>query len=375
MHVAFTTSNPSGVTHAMYQFDIDYIKKAIELAKLGTGKTSPNPLVGAVIVKDNKIIGEGYHERYGAPHAEAVAIQRAAGNTLGATLYVNLEPCNHYGLTPPCTEAIINAGIKRVVISMVDPNPLVHGKGIQRLLSAGIEVVTGVYEEQALWLNRGYVKRIKTGMPWVILKAAITLDGMVADVEGNSKWITNQPARREVHMLRKSVDGIIVGWKTVNQDDPSLDVRLVESDHTPRPVILDTHLRVRSDAKVLSRHPLIFTRNPNRIKLKKPVELININPHNLHAVLKALGDKGMNMVMVEGGSESFSSFLRAGCVDEIYLFIAPKLLGAGLLWTRKLGPLKISTPLHLQIVEVKAVGSDIMLRLLPPQSYFNPLRA
>jgi len=359
----------------MYQFDIDYIKKAIELAKLGAGKTSPNPLVGAVIVKDGKIIGEGYHERYGAPHAEAVAIQRAAGNTLGATLYVNLEPCNHYGLTPPCTEAIINAGIKRVVISMVDPNPLVHGKGIQRLLSAGIEVVTGVYEEQALWLNRGYIKRIKTGMPWVILKAAITLDGMIADAEGNSKWITDQLARREVHMLRKSVDGIIVGWKTVNHDNPSLDVRLVDSDHSPRPVILDTHLRVRADAKVLSRHPLIFTRNPNRIKIKEPVELINIDPHNLHAVLKVLGDKGMNMVMVEGGSELFSSFLREGYVDEIYLFIAPKLLGAGLLWTQKLGARKISTPFHLQLTQVKPIGSDIMLRLLPPQSYFNLLQA
>ncbi len=369
------TLNPSGVTPVMYQFDIDYIKKAIELAKLGMGKTSPNPLVGAVIVKEGKIVGEGYHERYGAPHAEAVAIQRAGGNTLGATLYVNLEPCNHYGLTPPCTEAIIKAGIKRVVISMVDPNPLVHGKGIQRLLSAGIEVVTGVYEEQALWINRGYVKRIKTGMPWVILKAAITLDGMVADVEGNSKWITNQPARREVHILRKSVDGIIVGWKTVNQDDPSLDVRLVESDHTPRPVILDTYLQVRSDAKILSRHPLIFTRNPNRIKMKGTVELMNIDPHNLHAVLKALGDKGMNMVMVEGGSELFSSFLREGCVDEIYLFIAPKLLGAGLLWTQKLDPLKISNPLHLQLVEVKVFGSDVMLRLLPPQSYSILLRA
>ncbi len=312
------------------------MKRALQLAKRAEGETAHYPMVGALLVKNGKIISEGYFKKPGEPHAEVIAIEKAKNRARGATLILNLEPCAHYGTTPPCTEAIIRAGIKKVVAGMTDPNPLVCGKGFKRLRSAGIEVIEGVLEKECRWLNRHFVKYITTGLPWVILKLASTIDGKIADRFGNSQWISGEEARRYVHQLRKKVQVVMVGIGTVLKDDPELTVRLVPCKRQPQALIIDSHLKIPSSAKVLRSGTIIACRNDaskkKQKKLKKQkIEILTTSPNasgevNLKKILKKLGEKKIASLLCEGGAHLAGELLEQGLVDELHLIFAPYLL-------------------------------------------------
>ncbi|MFZ5351860.1 MAG: bifunctional diaminohydroxyphosphoribosylaminopyrimidine deaminase/5-amino-6-(5-phosphoribosylamino)uracil reductase RibD [Bacillota bacterium] len=318
-----------------------YMRRAIELAKKGIGYTSPNPLVGAVIVKDDIIISEGYHAFYGGPHAEINAFKNAKAAVNGATIYVTLEPCSHYGKTPPCANAIVDNGIARTVVAMEDPNPLVAGKGLDVLRRHGIEVVTGVLEDEAKKLNEIFIKYITTKLPFCILKTAMTLDGKTATATGDSKWITNEASRGYVHRLRHQTSAIMVGIGTVLADNPRLTTRLEkESGADPVRVIVDSCGRIPLEAKVLNlksnaRTIIAVTEKADENKLKQleeiGAEIITTqskdNRVDLSHLMKILGEKGIDSVLLEGGGELNYSALKAGIVDKLLVFIAPKIVG------------------------------------------------
>ncbi|MFP4255714.1 MAG: bifunctional diaminohydroxyphosphoribosylaminopyrimidine deaminase/5-amino-6-(5-phosphoribosylamino)uracil reductase RibD [Desulfobacterales bacterium] len=325
----------------MQHTDADYMKTALELAEKGRGWTSPNPMVGAVIVKNDRITGRGWHETPGGPHAEVNAISDAGGETSGATMYVTLEPCNHHGRTPPCTEAIIAAGISRVVCAMPDPNPEVKGGGASYLASCGIEVETGLYEQEARRLNEFFIKFTSTGRPFVILKSASTLDGKIASRTGDSKWVTGPAARRHVHLLRHWTDAILVGINTVRSDDPSLTARLEEqSTSDPVRVILDTRLSIPEDARVLTQSSSARTiiaagssADPEKARrLENTGAKVLRLPHgqggvDLNALMEQLGRISITSVLVEGGSMVSGAFFSARLVDKVCFFYAPRILG------------------------------------------------
>ena len=250
--------------------DKKYMERALELAALGEGKVNPNPMVGAVVVKDGKIVGEGYHKKYGGPHAEVFALEEAGIKAEGATIYVTLEPCSHYGKTPPCAKKIIDMGIKRCIIASLDPNPLVSGRGIKMMTDAGIEVVTGIMEKEALELNRVFMKYISTKVPYLFLKCGITLDGKIASRTGNSKWITNELAREKVQKLRNKYMGIMVGINTVIKDDPSLTAR-IENGRNPYRIVIDPNLDIPLESKFVNFQDgksIVITSENNREKEK-----------------------------------------------------------------------------------------------------------
>ncbi len=324
--------------------DEKYISIALDLAEKGRGTTSPNPMVGAVVVKDGKIIGKGWHKRPGTPHAEVIALDKAGARANGATLYVNLEPCCHTDkLTPPCTDAILRHRVARVVVGMVDPNPKVSGRGIGMLKSAGIEVLAGVLKERSERLNEAFAKHITTGMPFVTLKVAQTLDGKIATSSGESKWITGPEARRIGHRMRNQSDAIIVGIGTVLRDDPSLTTRIESAPESrdPHRVILDSHLRIPLDAKVLnlsskSKTYIATTISASTAKLKevkkKKAEILIIDADatgkvDMPGLMEELARLGMTNVLIEGGARVNASALRSGAVDKVVFFIAPKILG------------------------------------------------
>lgn len=355
----------------------EYMKRAIELSKKGIGYTNPNPLVGAVIVKDNKIIGEGYHEFYGGPHAEINAFKNAAEDVKGATLYVTLEPCSHYGKTPPCANAIVKKGISKVVIGMKDPNPLVAGKGISILRDNGIEVITGVLEEEVKKLNEIFIKYITTKMPFCILKTAMTLDGKIATKNGDSKWITNEKSRKYVHELRHRVAAVAVGIGTVLTDDPRLTSRLEDIEGVdPIRVIVDTKSKIPLDAKVLNldskaKTIIATTEKADKNKLKaikaKGAEVI-VTPLkddkvDLVYLMKLLGEKGIDSVLLEGGSTLNYSALDQGIVDKVITFISPKIVGGSNAKTPVGGEGRkyIKDSFNLKNVKVKRFQEDIMI--------------
>lgn len=310
-----------------------FIKRALSLAARARGMTSPNPMVGAVIVRNGIIVSEGFHRKAGTPHAEAIAIENAGGKTRGATLYVSLEPCCHRDKrTPPCTEKILSSGIKRVVISMQDPNPKVSGKGIEELTRAGIHVVSGILEEKARRLNEYYIKHITTGRPFVVLKVAMTLDGKIATPEGESKWITGEKARMAVHRLRNSVDAVMTAIGTVKADNPSLTAR-IKGGKNPVRIVIDPHLEIPVDANLIKVPPqtIIVTRARNRkadYLLKSGIKLVYFkNLLDLNWLLQSLGKTGIASVLIEGGSSLNAYALSAGIVDKVMFFIAPKIIG------------------------------------------------
>lgn len=319
--------------------DEAFMDRAIELAQRGEGFTSPNPMVGAVIVREGKIVGEGFHRRVGEQHAEIVALQQAGEASRGSTLYVNLEPCAHYGRTPPCTEAIINSGVAKVVAAMVDPNPLVSGRGIARLREAGIEVVTGVREEKARKLNEVFIKFITTGLPFTVLKIAMTLDGKIASRTGDSRWITGKQSRELVHRWRHKYDAVMVGINTVLTDNPRLSVRLPGNTwKNPRPVVVDSRLRFPSDCNLARSQPpaIIATvrgQDANKVKLLRELGLTVMEVAedrgrvDVAELFALLGKEGITSVLVEGGGELAASLLEAGLVDKLHVFIAPKIIG------------------------------------------------
>ena len=318
-----------------------YMTRALGLAELGIGYVNPNPLVGAVIVKDGRIIGHGYHKKYGEAHAEINALNNATEPTAGATMYVTLEPCSHFGKTPPCVEAIINKGIKKVVVAVEDPNPLVAGRGIRILRENGIEVITGVLENEAKKLNEIFIKFITTGLPFCTLKTAMTLDGKIAAHTGDSRWITNNESREYVHKLRHKYSSILVGIGTVLADDPLLTTRLNDADgKNPIRVVVDTKGSIPLDAKVLqcdeNTETIIATTEAIREEkinsIKKTGAEVIITPLkdnkvDLLYLMKVLGEKRIDSILLEGGSSLNYSALQEGIVDKVVSFIAPKIIG------------------------------------------------
>ncbi len=319
------------------------MQMAVSLATQAKGFTTPNPCVGAVVVKDDVVIGKGFHHAAGLPHAEVEAIDDAGKNTDGATIYVTLEPCNHFGKTPPCTHKILNAGIKKVVIGCKDPNPFVKGCGIQFLEENGIEVVSGVLERETTRLIEDFIWYIQhEKKPFVILKSASTLDGRIATSTGDSKWITNEKSRAHVHMIRQEVDAILIGSGTLHADDPSLTAR-IDGMQTKDPirVILDTRLSIKEDARVLNQESsaaTIIVTGPDvplikkkRIE-KKGVQVIEVPLKNqrldLNELMIKLGQMSVLSLLIEGGGCVAGSALRAGIVNKVLCFMAPKLLGS-----------------------------------------------
>ncbi len=373
----------------MQNFSIDdqkYMARALKLAELGEGTVSPNPKVGAVVVKDGEIVGEGYHKKYGGPHAEVYALDQAGDKALDAELYVTLEPCSHYGKTPPCALEVINSGIKRVVIAMVDPNPEVAGKGINMLKEAGIEVEIGLLKKQAQSLNEVFLKYIQSEFPFIYLKKAQTLDGYIASKTGDSKWITNPQARLEGHKLRHKADAIMVGIGTVLADDPSLTARLEDKEGIdPLRIVLDPLLEVPLDAQILKQKSnaatLIITANDyppakaatlleKKEKLFKMenVEVLSfdVNENNyfqIEELLKTLHGKKISSILVEGGAKLSHTFLQKNLVDKYYYFIAPKIYGGndGIASFCGKGPELMSDAVELEIIEQKNLADNILL--------------
>ena len=315
------------------------MQQALQIAAYAAGRTSPNPLVGAVIVKDGRVVGQGWHRKAGTEHAEIHALRQAGELAAGATIYVTLEPCSHYGRTGPCSKALIDARIKRVVIAMLDPNPLVAGKGVAMLKAAGIEVETGLLQEQAERLNEVFLKWIMTKMPFAVMKTAMTLDGKIATAAGNSKWISNEVSRRRVHELRDVYDGILVGIGTVLADDPALTTRLAsKSGKNPLRIVVDSRARTPLTARVVTDGQaetlIAVTAAAEAAKVEAlrqaGVEVLVVNDGqqvDLKQLFCLLGERGVCSIFVEGGARINYSLLKAGLVDKVYSFIAPKMVG------------------------------------------------
>ena len=354
--------------------DSYFMQLAFELAKKAEGKTSPNPLVGAVIVKDGEVIGNGYHKKAGMPHAEIEAMNSVDDKELlkGSTLYVILEPCCHYGRTGPCTQEIIKAGINRVVASIKDPNPKVNGKGFEELRRAGIRCDWGIMEKEARKMNEAFIKYKTRNRPFVILKAAMSLDGKIATVTGKSKWISSEESRRYVHELRNRVDAVIVGINTVLYDNPRLTCR-IENGKNPLRIILDSSLRIPLHSRILAdKNALIATTNScDKSKIRKLEEkgigviVVRTNDKkvDLKELMHELALRSITHVMIEGGSEVAASALKEGIVDKFIYFIAPKIIGGREAKTPigGNGISEMENALPLKDVEMKKIGDDMVV--------------
>ena len=370
------------------------MRRAIELAKKGGGYVHPNPLVGCVVVKDDEIIAEGYHEKYGEFHAERNALTRCQSETKDASLYVTLEPCCHYGKTPPCTEIIIEKGIKKVFVGILDPNPLVAGKGVKILQDAGIEVEVGLCENEIREMNKVFLKYITTKQPYVIMKTAMTLDGKIAAHTGDSKWVTNEESRKMVHELRSELAGVIVGIGTVLADDPMLTCRLEGNHHQPVRIVVDSNLRIPVDSQlvktakdyrtivattVISTEVEKSSINVNKFDDSKKqgfldklemtgVQVIQCKSKDGHVdindLMSQLGAQGIDSLLLEGGGTLNAAFLEAGCVDEVWAFIAPKIIGGEGAKTPVSGKGidKMSEAINLQDIDIQNINGDILIK-------------
>lgn len=353
-----------------------YMRAALSLARKGAGKTSPNPMVGSVLVKRGKVVGKGYHRAVGKPHAEIEALKRAGKEARGATMYVNLEPCCHQGRTPPCTDALIKAGIKEVVAAMEDPNPAVSGTGFKRLQDAGIRTVCGVLEERASELNEAYIKHITTGLPQVIMKAGMSLDGKIATASGESRWITGEASRRQVHRLRAACDAVMVGAETVIKDDPRLTAR-IKGGIDPVRVIVDSRLRLPLSARIFDRDSdagvVIATTKGADVEKKRKLEALEgvtvitlDGPRgrvDLPRLMKNLGKRGVTSLLLEGGGEVNAAMLDAGLVDKVMLFVSPVIIGGknspdvvggG-------GASSLAQAVGLERVKYRRIGGDLLM--------------
>ncbi|MCF6291177.1 MAG: bifunctional diaminohydroxyphosphoribosylaminopyrimidine deaminase/5-amino-6-(5-phosphoribosylamino)uracil reductase RibD [Desulfobacterales bacterium] len=360
--------------------DFHYMRQALKLARKGLGRTSPNPCVGALVVNNGVVVGQGYHKKAGTPHAEIHAINDAGLAARGATIYVTLEPCNHTGRTPPCTRAIVAAGISRVVIGSSDPNPRVSGGGAAFLAGQGLEVVSGVLENECRQLIAPFVKHSSTGLPWVIMKAGISLDGRIAAVPGQPLRITNQRSGRAVHRLRDQVDAILVGIDTVLADDPCLTVRLAKARQPgddPLRVVLDTGLRMEPAARMLSLESAAATwifcgPGPDPVRRHAleeagarviPVAVAPGGGVDLKEVLAELGRAQLSSLLVEGGGRVHGSFLQAGLVDQVFLYVAPIFIGqAGVPLVSFSGETHEKDVLRLHSIRTRRLGDDILIQ-------------
>lgn len=356
--------------------DIKFMKRAIELSKKGYGAVNPNPLVGAVIVKDGKIIGEGYHEYYGGHHAEINAINNANESVKGTTIYVTVEPCNHHGKTPPCTDRLIKEQFSRVVIGMMDPNKIVTGKGATKLRQAGIFVETGIMEDEINLINEVYIKYITTKQPFCAIKTAMTLDGKISTCTGHSKWISNEKSRKWVHELRHRYSGIMVGVNTIIKDDPELTDRSdYETKKHPFRIIIDSNGRTPLKVKILNtsyaQTIIAVTKNAGgefiKSVSKKGGEIIICPEKNqkvdLLYLINEIGKRGIDSILLEGGSTLNFSAIKEGIVDKIFFFIAPKLIGGDTSKTPVGGSgfNTIENAISLNIKNIKRFDQDILI--------------
>lgn len=334
-----------------------YMRLAIALAKKAEGKTSPNPLVGAVLVKNGRIVGKGYHKKAGLPHAEVVALNNAGRRAKGATLYVTLEPCDHFGRTPPCAQAIIKSGIKNVVIGMKDPNPLNNGKGIRRLKSGGIKVRLAKLHNEAESINKPYIKFITKKLPYVTVKVAQSLDGKIATRTGDSKWISSEDSRRYVHMLREKTDAVMVGANTVIKDDPLL-LSKTSKGRQPARIIVDGNTKLPKKAKIFStsgRSPVILASSV--LGRNKKMDLT--------CLLKELAKSGIINILVEGGGHLISGLIENGLVDKMIIFIAPKVVGGkdAITSVEGLGAARIIDASDFNITKIRRFKKDILIEV------------
>jgi len=354
------------------------MRRALRLARRAEREVGHYPMVGALVVRAGRVVSQGYFQRPGEPHAEVKAIAGAGRQARGATLVLNLEPCCHWGRTPPCTDTVIRAGIRRVVAGMTDPNPKVAGGGFSRLRRAGIEVVAPVLEDECRRLNEVFVKFITTRLPFVVLKVGATLDGKIATRAGESRWITGPEARREVHRLRAAVEAVMVGAATVRRDDPELTARLGKKIRHPRPVVVDEALRISPASKFLrpclrKGKPIVATtRRASRKRIQAfaaaGAEVLVLKQDrqgrvDVRALLRALGEREIASVLLEGGAELNASMVAAGLVDKMIVFVAPKLLGG---WNSRPmigggGPARLREALPLSGLCARKVGKDLML--------------
>ncbi|MCM3764307.1 bifunctional diaminohydroxyphosphoribosylaminopyrimidine deaminase/5-amino-6-(5-phosphoribosylamino)uracil reductase RibD [Neobacillus niacini] len=353
--------------------DKHYMNLALNLARGTLGQTTPNPVVGAVVVKDNQIIGMGAHLKAGEPHAEVHALHMAGDKAKGATLYVTLEPCSHFGRTPPCSDLVTKTGIKKVFVATTDPNPQVGGQGIERMKRAGIEVEVGLLQEEARELNKVFFYNIRTGLPYVTLKSAVSLDGKTATVTGESMWITGEAARADVHQFRHRHDAILVGVNTVLKDNPSLTTRLPAGGRNPIRIILDTKLRTPLDANVITDNQAptwIITgadvdANREAAFRKSGIHILKMDTKqiSIKEMLKALGQRGISTLFVEGGAEVHGSFLKERAFQQIIAYIAPKLIGGKGAPTSFGGEgiANIAEVVDLTIKQVGMIGPDIRI--------------
>ena len=351
--------------------DHAYLSQALQLAEKGLFSTTPNPRVGCVVVRDNQIVGRGWHERAGQAHAEINALKQASVAAKNATVYVTLEPCSHHGRTPPCVEALVHAGVVKVIVAMEDPNPLVSGKGCALLRQAGIEVHVGLMEAQATALNIGFVHRMRHKRPWVRLKVATSLDGKTALNNGVSQWITGEAARQDGHSWRARSCAILTGIGTVKADDPQLTVRHIKTSRQPLRVVVDSRLEIPLDAKLLQGgSAIIFSAVSNHEKFAalkdlgaKLIEISDVNGDvDLVKMMRNLADLEINELLVEAGSKLNGALVKAGLVDELIMFIAPQLLGdmaQGILNLPEIKCLEQKSKLDIQ--DLRMVGQDIRI--------------
>ena len=352
------------------QIDQEMMQRCLSLAERGLGQTAPNPLVGSVVVKDGQIVGEGFHPGAGQPHAEVFALRAAGDRAHQSTLYVNLEPCNHFGRTPPCSEALIKAGVSRVVVGMVDPNPQVAGAGIARLRAAGIEVTVGVEEAACQSLNEAFVHRISQHRPFGILKYAMTLDGKIAATSGHSAWVTSSTARHRVHQLRAACDAIVVGGNTVRQDNPLLTSHGV-SEHNPLRVVMSRTLDLPDDAQLWQTDTcatVVFTQQgmqPERQRSlqSKGVEVVELESLTPAMVMANLYERGHLSVLWECGGTLAAQAIADGCIQKVLAFIAPKLIG-GQSAPGPIGDLgleRMDAAIALERLTLESIGPDYLL--------------
>lgn len=335
--------------------DEKYMRMAIRLAEKAQGRTSPNPVVGAVIVKNNRIVGRGYHKKAGLPHAEVNALKQAGKTAKGATLYVSLEPCDHFGRTAPCTDAIIKSGIKKVVIGMKDPNPLNNGKGIKKLKDQGIKVVISGIQKEAESINRPYLKFITKRLPFITVKVAQSLDGKIATKTGDSKWISSEDSRRYVHWLRSKADAVMVGANTVIRDDPLLLSKL-SKDRQPARIIINGNSRIPAKSKIFftsAKSPVMLA--SSILGSNKRVDLIKL--------LEILAKNGIMHILVEGGGELISSLIGRDLVDRMIIFIAPKVIGGrrAITSVEGSGVARVKDAFNFKIKNIRRFKKDIMI--------------
>ncbi|MFT0212736.1 bifunctional diaminohydroxyphosphoribosylaminopyrimidine deaminase/5-amino-6-(5-phosphoribosylamino)uracil reductase RibD [Pseudomonas sp. F1_0610] len=362
----------ASLTVTKKMIDQTYMAQALQLAQQGLYSTHPNPRVGCVIVKNGVVVGQGWHQCAGEPHAEVHALREAGTQAKGATAYVTLEPCSHHGRTPPCANALVSAGVARVVTAMQDPNPQVAGTGLARLQAAGVEVISGVLEEQARSLNCGFIKRMETGLPWVRVKLAMSLDGRTAMANGESKWITGPAARSDVQRLRARSSLVITGADTVLQDQARLTVRSAELGLDPwqtalaekyvvERLLIDSQLRVPTTAAFFQAGKVLVA-TLQRVANQSDIEYLCLTEQNgkvnLVELLKKLAVRGTNEVLVEAGPRLAGAFVEQGLVDELYIYMAPKLMGALANPLLSLPFQHMSQAVDLRIQDIRAIGHD-----------------